>query len=207
MVKKYKVLIFILIGLLFVYNCDTKNKYDIKEGDIVFQITSSSQCKAVQIATNSQYTHIGIVVNCNGDLKVLEALNPVRYTNFYEWINRGENSHFVLKRVKDKYANLLSKYKLYSISYVRSLLGLPYDSYFEWSDKKMYCSELVWKIYKQVYQIEIGKLKRLKDFNLDAPTVKQILKERYGNNIPLNGIVISPADIFESEILKTIYKN
>jgi hypothetical protein len=26
--------------------------------------------------------------------------------------------------------------------------GKPYDLYFEWNDEIIYCSELVWKIYK-----------------------------------------------------------
>ena len=32
-------------------------KKDIREGDILFQITSSSQCKAIQLATRSKYSH------------------------------------------------------------------------------------------------------------------------------------------------------
>lgn len=36
--------------------------------------------------------------------------------------------------------------------------GKPYDIYFEWSDDKIYCSELVWKIYKHALDIEIGQL-------------------------------------------------
>ena len=30
-----------------------------------------------------------------------------------------------------------------------------YDLYFEWSDDKIYCSELVWKIYKNGADIEL----------------------------------------------------
>jgi hypothetical protein len=37
--------------------------------------------------------------------------------------------------------------------------------------------------------------------------VKKKMKERYGNKIPLNEIVISPASIFNSELLVTVKSN
>lgn len=37
-------------------------------------------------------------------------------------------------------------------------IGKDYDLYFEWSDSRIYCSELVWKIYKESIGLEIGNL-------------------------------------------------
>jgi hypothetical protein len=82
--------------------------------------------------------------------------------------------------------------------------GKRYDRYFEWSDDRMYCSELVWKIYKNALGIEIGELKQLKDFDLSSPEVKKIVKKRYGNEIPLNETVISPESMFNSRLLTTV---
>ena len=82
--------------------------------------------------------------------------------------------------------------------------GKNYDSTFEWTDKKIYCSELIWKIYYQATGIQIGKLKKLKDFDLTSLKVKQIMAKRYGVKIPLNNTVISPDDIFKSELLFTV---
>jgi uncharacterized protein YycO len=73
---------------------------------------------------------------------------------------------------------------------------------FGWSDEKIYCSELVWKIYKRGADVEIGKLQQLSDFDLSSDIVKAKLKERYGDNIPMNETVISPAAIFESQLLE-----
>ena len=39
--------------------------------------------------------------------------------------------------------------------------GKPYDQYFGWSDEKIYCSELVWKMYKSALGMELGKLSDL----------------------------------------------
>jgi uncharacterized protein YycO len=47
-----------------------------------------------------------------------------------------------------------------------SMIGKDYDFAFGWSDDKIYCSELIWKIYKQATGIEIGKLEKLGNFDL-----------------------------------------
>jgi hypothetical protein len=85
--------------------------------------------------------------------------------------------------------------------------GKPYDLYFEWNDDRIYCSELVWKIFRDAIGIEIGELNKLKDFDLSSPDVKKIMEKRYGNEIPLNEDVISPASMFNSSLLKTVFKN
>ncbi len=185
----------------------------IKEGDIIFQTSTSSQSKAIQLATKSKYSHVGIIFkndvdknkNSNeNDFLVLEAVQPVKYTPLEEWIKRGENSHFVVKRLKNADALLREKVIQKMKDKGEQFLGKPYDLYFEWSDEKIYCSELVWKIYKEVLNIELGKLEKLSNFDLEDKIVKQKMKERYGNKTPidrLNESVISPAAIFESEEL------
>ncbi len=79
-----------------------------------------------------------------------------------------------------------------------------YDAYFEWTDTRIYCSELVWKIYYRAAGIDVGQLQQLKDFNLNSLAVKQKLAERYGKNIPQNETVISPASIYNSNLLATV---
>ena len=86
----------------------------------------------------------------------------------------------------------------------KSFLGKNYDLEFRWSDEKIYCSELVWKAYQRAAKLELGSLKRLRDFDLSSRVVKQKLKERYGENVPYDMTVISPACIFSSDLLITI---
>jgi len=78
---------------------------------------------------------------------------------------------------------------------------------FEWSDDKIYCSELIWKIYQRATGIELGELEKLSDFDLSNETVKQKMNERYGEKIPMDEIVISPKSIFESKLLTTVKEN
>lgn len=183
----------------------TSNKNsNFQNGDIIFQTSKSSQSKAIQLATNSKYSHMGIIYENNGQFFVYEAVQPVKLTPLKEWINRGENGHYVIKRLENAKTILtpetLSKMKQVGDKYK----GKSYDIYFEWSDDKIYCSELVWKMYKETTGIEIGKLEQLSDFDLSNDIVKAKMKERYGDNIPMDEKVISPAAMFNSDNLITI---
>jgi len=179
----------------------------IQDGDIIFQTSKSSQSKAIQKATNSKYSHMGIIYLQGVNHYVYEAVQPVKLTNLKDWISRGEDGKYVIKRLKNSKKILtqenLSKMKKVGEGY----RGKHYDIYFEWSDDRVYCSELVWKIYKQALDIEIGKLETLRDFNLKDPVVNKKLHERYGDKIPLNELVISPATMFNSDKLELVLKN
>ena len=135
---------------------------------------------------------------------VLEAIQPVTITPLSTFINRGENKHYVIKRLKNADVVLTEVVLKKMKSYGAQFIGKNYDLYFEWSNNRIYCSELVWKIYKENTGIEIGGLEKLSDFNLTSETVKQKIKERFGDNIPMDEKVISPAKMFNSTKLITI---
>jgi uncharacterized protein YycO len=131
-------------------------------------------------------------------------VQPVKLTKLNEWIRRGENSHYVVKRLKDSDKHLTNENLKKMKDFGEKFKGKNYDIYFEWSDDKIYCSELVWKIYKEVLDIEIGDLQKLKDFDLTNDIVKNKMKERYGDKIPLDEKVISPSTMFDSDKLLTV---
>ncbi len=175
----------------------------IKDGDIIFQTSQSRQCEAVRIATNSKFSHCGIIYIDNGKKYVYEAVQPVKITASEEWISHGENNSYVVKRLKN--TSLLTPATIEKMKkYGNQFKNKDYDLYFEWSDAKIYCSELVWKIYRNGADIELCKLESLKSFNLTNPKVKEILAERYGNKIPLEEKVVAPSQIVNSELLETI---
>lgn len=183
------------------------NQTDIKDGDLIFQTSQSEQSKAIQLATNSKYSHCGIVYNENGQFYVFEAVQPVKRTPLDKWIARGKDGHFVIKRLKNDEQVLTTETLQKMKQEGDKLNGKSYDLTFEWSDDKIYCSELIWKIYQRATGIEIGKLQKLSDFDLTNEAVKQKIKERYGDKIPTEEIVISPATIFNSELLTTVMEN
>lgn len=183
------------------------NESEIKEGDIIFQTSMSRQSQAVQAATNSPYSHCGIIYKKAESYVVYEAVGPVKFTPLAEWIARGTNQHFVIKRLKNADSILTPSTVQKMRTAGNKLLNKPYDLYFEWSDERIYCSELIWKIYHEATGMEIGQLEKLKDFNLVSKTVKDKMKERYGNKIPLDETVISPASICTSGLLVTVKSN
>lgn len=175
----------------------------IQDGDIIFQTSESPQCEAVRIATGSKFSHCGIIFLINGKQFVFEAVQSVKLTPAEDWIKHGKGHKYVVKRLKDNSilnTAVLEKMKQYG----QQFEGKEYDAYFEWTDNRIYCSELIWKIYKNGAGIELSKLKEMKDFNLDDPRVQKILKERYGNDIPLNEKVVAPSNLADSSLLITV---
>ena len=149
----------------------------LQNGDIIFQSSESGQSKAVSIATHSKYTHCGIVFVDKNKIVIYEAVQPVKVTVMDEWIKHGTGNKYIVKRLKNAStvlnATTISKMK----SCAEKYKDKDYDLYFGWSDDKIYCSELVWKVYKQGADIEVGKLQKLKDFDLTSLPVQQKLKE------------------------------
>ena len=195
---------FFIIGLLFTSYTAIAD-YLPQDGDIIFQSSQSNQSKAVEQATKSPYSHMGIIFTKNGKPYVFEAASKVVYTPLDKWINRGKNKKYVIKRLKDR---TLSAKEITNLKQVaHTFENKPYDIWFGWDDNYIYCSELVWKIYNKALNLKIGKLQTIKDFNLTSPAVKQKLKQRYGDKIPYQETVISPVAMFNSPLLITVDKN
>lgn len=199
-----KTIFIIWASLLFVK--DAQTPVELRSGDIVFQTTSSMQCKAIQLATHSIYSHCGIIDKRGSKYYVCEAVQPVKYTPLEEWIAGGEGEHYVVKRLKNADKLLTAEVLKCMKKAEDNYKGKNYDIYFSWTDDNIYCSELVWKIYKSCLNIEVGKPQALKDFDLSSPVVQSQLKKRYGSNIPYSEQVVSPAAIFESDLLVEVVK-
>lgn len=216
MKKKVTVIVILLIALFVLAKVNSSQvekafshinkeiEKSVKDGDIIFQTSQSKQCEAVRIATNSKFSHCGIIYEINGKKYVFEAVQPVKITPFNEWIKHGENDKFLVKRLKNSSKILTSEVISKMKNYGKQFDNKDYDLYFEWTDDKIYCSELVWKIYKNGAGIELCSLEKLKSFNLANEKVKHILKERYGNKIPLEENVVAPSQLANSTMLETI---
>lgn len=134
----------------------------------------------------------------HGQPYVFEASATVRYTSLAKWIAHGQGGKLVIKRLRHGVTAAQVK-RLRAAA--RHFAGKPYDLTFEWSDSRIYCSELVWKIYNRALGVHIGKLQHLREFDLSDPAVRTKIKERYGDTVPLNEKVISPAAMFASSLL------
>ncbi len=195
----------ILITLFFMsFGCSKPQSSDftnLKDGDIIFHTSTSSQSKMLKEVTNSELTHVGIIFFKDGKPFVIEAVQPVKITPLQSFINRGENSEYKIMRPNFNLSND-DKKKMYS--YAKKQLGKNYDSKFQWSDNKMYCSELVWKIYKEI-GVELCEVKQFSDYDLDNSLAVSAINKRYKNsNFNLSEKVVAPSDLFNSDKLKVI---
>jgi uncharacterized protein YycO len=172
----------------------------LRDGDIVFQTSLSGQSIAIQRATHSPYSHVGVILYRDGEPFVFEAIATVRYTPLTNWIARGDGGRYVVRRLK-RPLQLAEVRKLREAA--NTYEGKPYDLYFEWTNDRIYCSELVWKMYRDAMGLELGKLQKLRELDLTDPAVKARMRERFGKDIPLDERMISPAALYESGLLLT----
>lgn len=175
-----------------------------KDGDIILQTSQSRQSEAIRLATNSKWTHCGILVHRSGVPWVYEANGPVGYRTLSDFISSGVGGKYLVLR----YRKALSAGDLERLQAAGAYFyGRPYDSYFGWDDSRIYCSELVFKIFQKGLGVSVGRKQKLCDFRLGDPRVQKILRQRYGGAVPLEETVVSPASIATSPELKTVYQN
>lgn len=180
-------LLSILVSMLLFCCCGNSIDFsNLQEGDVVFIESQSSQSPFIKIGTMSKWTHCGVVVNTPKGLKVLEASKTVKLSSFDSFIGKAKNENWCVKRPKQKLDKSI-KYQKY--------LGMPYDLEFKFNNGKMYCSELVWLVYKD-QGIELCKPRKVSSFLLTRlPRVKNLMKKR---NIQMTQEAVAPVDIYRA---------
>ncbi len=187
------------IATLCLLGAKETKAYDLREGDIVFSSSAVGQGEAIIAATASPYTHCGIVFVKDGKLMVLEAVQPVCASALEDFMARGKPEGFTARRLKTIVAP--EAYRK-ARTWAEAQIGRDYDARFGWDDKKLYCSELVWKVYQHA-GVELCPPRKFRDYDLQRPAVKRIIEQRYGSmdKLPLDEKVVAPSDIAASELL------
>jgi uncharacterized protein YycO len=180
--------------LIFVCGC---GRYEPRTGDIVFQDLRSSSSEAIKTATDSPYSHCGMVVVEDGSAYVVEAVGPVRKIPLADWIDNGDGLYTAMRMTGsidfDKAIEEAEKYT-----------GLPYDGYYSWDEEKLYCSELVYKAFQKGCGVELCPLRPVEAYALEK--VKTDILERF-SKMPEGLMVVTPADLALSETLQVVYSN
>ena len=180
-------LVTVLISVLLLESCSNGiDDTDLREGDVVFIESQSSQSPYIKVGTMSKWTHCGVVVETPQGLKVLEASKTVRLTPVATFIGAAKNVNWCIKRPKQQLSRPIS-YKKY--------LGQPYDLEFRFDNGGMYCSELVWLVYKD-QNIELCKPRKVSSFVLTRiPRVKKLMEKR---NISMDQYAVAPVDLYRA---------
>lgn len=197
---KKNFLIIAIIGSIF-FLAFKPNEPTYKDGDVIFQATSGDIGKAIQIASHSKYNHCGMLFFENNTWMVYEAVQPVSKITLKDFNKRGKGEVYRLKKAStllttDAVTKLKTTYA--------SFHNKNYDEKYLWSDSEIYCSELVYKLYKNALNIELCKLKKLGDYDLSNSLVKEKLNEKYNGKIPLQETIVSPGDIANSALLELV---
>ena len=174
-----------------------------QDGDIVFQESTSRQSPIIKTAQHSKWTHCGIVFHIGEKAYVCEAVEPVKYTLLEDWISRGKDGVYCAKRLRNSKLSLsnIERMKQVGLGYK----GKHYDLMFQWSDDKMYCSELIWKVYFQGAGIELCAPRHFSDFDISSSNVKKLIENRYGPDFDLSEMVVAPIDLFNSVMLEEVH--
>jgi len=198
------ILILILLGLcgrFFLLPVWRYHAYRPQEGDIVFQSLprASKLVRLIEGVTESPLSHCGVVVNRDGKWFVNEAIWDVHDTALLDWVRRGRGARFCVFRVKPDHRRHLPQF----IAALQKYQGLRYDYDFELDDGKLYCSELVYKAFRDASGIELGRLMKLGELNWKPHA--DGLREYHGRDVPLDRVMITPRHLSEAEQLEKVY--
>ena len=177
-------------------------RYSPREGDIIFQ--SVPHCEFVDLiegVTESPYSHCGVVVNRNGKWCVNEAIVTVHDTPLLSWILRGRGGRFRVQRLKPEFQPHVPAF----VQALGKYQGKPYDFDCKLDDSSIYCSELVYKAFRDASGIELGKLMSLGDLNWRP--FEQALRKYNGGPLPLDRQMITPRHLAEAEQLEKVLSN
>lgn len=147
---------------------------DWQVGDFIFYQSTTPQAEAIRIATDSAYTHMGIVDRDENGLYVLEAGGTVTRTPLDTFTGRGVNGDYAVYRIADLDPDIAAA----ALAEARTYMGLPYDIFFRMDEDAIYCSELPHHAFNSV-GIELGTVERLGDLAIDTEEGRAIFLSRW----------------------------
>ncbi len=147
---------------------------ELRAGDLVLHTSRSAQSQAIAVATRSPFTHVGVVVEEQGELWVVEAQARATRTRLAEFVRRGRSATWALRdaRLDDEAArDRVQRAAL-------ALLGTPYDPAFAEGTDALYCSELI-AVAWAAAGLDIGEVERMGALDVDAPAVRALFAKRW----------------------------
>jgi hypothetical protein len=219
LIKRTTVAFVILIGIsgFWLYATAGERMPPLKDGDLIFQTSTSDQSAAILAASGSLYSHMGVIKQAPDGLKVIEAAATVRETPLSKWIARG-----LLRRVavyRDPELTVSQAQKIIAES--EALIGRSYNIFFSFETDAIYCSELPWIAYGKA-GIALGKVEKISDLNVDNLLARRLIERRWRQHpacrargldladcsrLILDQTLITPASIARDPKLTLVYSN
>jgi len=183
----------------------TLAKYQPEVGDVLVQsITPCGRLlRTVKGVTESKWCHCGIVDKKDSRWVVCEAVGDgVRYTPLAYFLLRGDEIDFEVYRLAGE-----SRQRAGDLAKCcRTYVGRPYDIQYELDDEKIYCSELVYKAYRDATGgQEVAQVQRFGDLNWQ-PHKDDIIHYHGSDDLPLDRKVVTPVSLTRSQQLGKIFE-
>lgn len=169
-------LIAFLLSLATLVPAHAQDLPELKRGDVIFQNSRSAQSLAILLATDSPFTHVGIVdFDADGMPVVLEAVKTTRATPLQDWVEQGKDGALAVYRME----GLTEAQALAVTEAARSHFGKGYDPYFYKTEDALYCSELVNVAFRDGMGAALGRVQRLGALDLDSAAVRGLIEDRW----------------------------
>ena len=201
----------ILIYSILLSSCLPKQKFELQEGDLLFQdLDSSPLCDAIELVTpgykDANFSHIGLVVLDNDTLKILEAIPPkVVLTDIKSFFNRSYDkegrSKIIAGRLKDEFQHTIKD----AIIYAKRKIEMKYDEVFLMNNNSYYCSELIFEAFEKDSIFKLKPMTFLHPETNDTLTVWKDYYSELGIKIPQNEPGINPGIMSLSDKIEIIY--
>ena len=167
---------------LFLTAPKVKDLPPLKNGDLVFQSTADLQSMAVVLASDSLYTHMGMIKTTGRYPVVVEAVGPVEETPLQRWIDRGLEKRVAIYRIR----GLKPKDAGKAFAWARKHYGKPYDFFFLPGDDAFYCSELIHDAYGKGAGLSVGRVQKVGELT-PSSFMDDVIRDRWQAYPPCQG--------------------
>ena len=157
------------------------------EGDLLFQDAPSGEGDWLKQATGAPYGHVGLVIQRQGVLVVVEALGRVRLTEPAEFLARAPT---VIRRPATP---LTTGERVMLRGQAQGALMTRVEAVPDWNNEALYAAEMAYKVWKKVGRVPCA-LDRL-----DDPRYSALRGE-----LPATMPVVSMAALFASPLFVAV---
>jgi uncharacterized protein YycO len=171
-----------------------------QEGDVLMQsLPRGELVDAIESASRSPWSHCGILVKRDGHWQVAQALGNVHYTPLVEYLIQGRDLRVTSFRVKCITPEQRAKLQ----PGISKLLEKPYDINYEPDDRKIYCSELVWKVYDRELGIHWGEWEAFGTLNWKP--IEEFVRSVESGKLPLDRMMIAPVGLIKTDKVERVF--
>ncbi len=179
---------------------------NLNEGDLIFLDIDSVIFEQVAKATQTWTSHVGVAIYKESQWHVAESTLPLsKITPLCKYLSKTQDERVEVRRLVQPMSEqqmLLLKDEL------SQHMGIFYDTGFNFESSKMFCSKLVYVVFKSALDLEVGSIKPLKVLLKENPDGNTTFwKWWYFGNIPWERKTVTPKDQLIDEDFITVFKN